>query len=98
MTRPVRFRRQARIEFDEAADWYESRRIGLGPKFTAAVRSVIETATTTPSLHPRVFEDVREGLVHGFPYCVYYRDTKQQILVIAIFHTSRDPSNWQSRA
>jgi len=97
MTRPVRFRRQARIEFDEAADWYESRRIGLGTKFTAAVQSVLDTASTAPGLHPCVFEDVREGLVHGFPYCVYYRDSNAQILVIAIFHTSRDPTSWQSR-
>ncbi len=33
MTLPVIFRRQARLEFDEAADWYEQERAGLGSQF-----------------------------------------------------------------
>ena len=37
---PIVFRRAARIEFDDAADWYEQRRAGLGAKFTAAVQRV----------------------------------------------------------
>lgn len=30
---PVRLRRAAQIEYDEAADWYASRRTGLGVRF-----------------------------------------------------------------
>jgi len=37
MSLPVVFRRLARAEFDDAADWYEQRRAGLGAAFTAAV-------------------------------------------------------------
>jgi plasmid stabilization system protein ParE len=41
MTLPIVFRRVARNEFDEAADWYEQRRPGRGAKFIAAVEAVL---------------------------------------------------------
>lgn len=97
MNLPVVLRRQARTEYDEAADWYEARRPGLGARFTAAVQDVFDSASANPERHPRVFGDVHEGLVRGFPYCVYYRVEGGYLLVIAVLHTSRGPSVWQSR-
>ena len=98
MNLPVFLRRQARREYDEAVDWYEERRPGLGPKFTEAVQSVLDAASANPRRHPRVFGEVHEGIVPGFPYCVYYRAEGGRIVVLAVFHSSRDPSIWQARA
>lgn len=98
MRRPVVLRRQARLEYDQAAGWYEDCRAGLGAKFTAAVQEVLDSASENPGRHPRGFEEVCEGLVHGFPYCVYYREDGGRLLVVAVFRTARDPSIWQSRA
>ena len=97
MSLPVNFRPVARIEFDEAADWYELRRAGLGAAFTVAVRKVIDRIGEQPQFYAEVFEDIREALVDGFPYCVYYRVETAQISVLAVFHTARDPSQWQKR-
>ena len=36
MSLPVILRRQAQVEFDDAADWYEQRRLGRGVAFTVA--------------------------------------------------------------
>jgi len=98
MNLPVVLRRQARQEYDEAANWYEARRPGLGARFTGAVQEVFDAASVNPGRHPRVFGEVHEGLVPGFPYGVYYRQERGHVLVIAVFHTSRDPSVRQSRA
>ena len=98
MSRPVVFRRQARREFDEAADWYAQRRVGLGSRLVAAVQDVLTTAATNPKPYPEVFADVREAVVKGFPYCVYYREERGQIVVLAVFHAARDPLIWQGRA
>ena len=98
MKLPVVLRRQARREYDEAADSYESRQPGLGERFTEAVQAIFDSASANPGRHPRVFGEVHEGPVPGFPYCVYYRKERGYLLVIAVFHTSRDPSIWQSRA
>lgn len=97
MSLPVILRRLAQAEFDDAADWYEQRRAGRGAAFTAAVRQVLAEVAAAPEAHPLVYQDVREVLVPGYPYAVYYRIAPNQVTVLAVFHTSRDPGVWQSR-
>ncbi|HKB36648.1 MAG TPA: type II toxin-antitoxin system RelE/ParE family toxin [Gemmataceae bacterium] len=97
MSLPIVFRRVARAEFDDAADWYEQRRAGLGAAFVAAVQDVLDQIADQPQSHAVVLGDVREAMVSGFPYCVYYREEPGQVLVLAVFHTARDPSIWQGR-
>lgn len=97
MSLPLAFRRAARYEFDEASDWYEQRRTGRGALFTAAVQEVLDRIADQPRFYALAFEDAREAPVSGYPYCVYYREEPNQVLVLAVFHTSRDPSIWQSR-
>lgn len=46
--RQVVFRRQARREFDQAGDWYEKERAGLGLEFLAEIQSVIDRITSHP--------------------------------------------------
>jgi len=98
MNLPVILRRIARAEFDDAADWYESQRAGQGAEFTAAVRRVFRDVGAGPAAHPVVYGDVREALVSRYPYAIYYRPGPDQVTVLAVFHTSRDPEEWQRRA
>ena len=98
MSQPVILRQFARAEFDDAADWYEGRRIGQGAAFTAAIRQVLLDIGARPAAHPEVYEDGREALVARYPYAIYYRPEPGQVTVLAVFHTSRDPSEWQGRA
>ena len=98
MSLPVILRRIAQAEFDDAANWYEAQRAGQGAKFTAAIGRVLVDLGARPELHPEVYEDVREALVARYPYAVYYRPGLDQVAVLAVFHTSRDPAEWQVRA
>ena len=97
MSVPVILRRLAQAEFDVAADWYDSRRSGRGAAFTAAVRQVLSAIGSQPETYPEVYGDVREAPVPGYPYAVYYRPLTGQVSVLAVFHTSRDPAEWQKR-
>lgn len=98
MNPPVILRRLAQAEFDDAADWYQRRKAGQGAAFTAAARQLLADIGSRPEAHPEVYGDVREALVSQFPYAIYYRPAPGQITVLAVFHTSRDPSEWQGRA
>lgn len=98
MSLPVVFRRAARAEFDAAVDWYTARGARLGTTFTRAVERVIDRAADQPDFYAAVHNDVREALVPGFPFCVYYRVEAGRLLVLSVFHTSRDPAVWQGRA
>lgn len=98
MKRSIVFLRSARAEFDAAADWYEQRRAGLGAAFTASVERVLDRISKQPDSYARVYQGVHEAIVPRYPYCVYYQIDGQQIVVLAVFHTSRDPSIWQGRS
>jgi toxin ParE1/3/4 len=63
----------------------------------AEVQQVLDTIAAQPDRYPVVSGDVREAPVSRFPYCVYYRGKPDRIVVIAVFHTSRDPAIWQGR-
>jgi plasmid stabilization system protein ParE len=97
MTKRVVLRRAARAEFDEAGDWYERRQAGLGVAFATAVQEVFDRIAAQPQLHAIVLRDIRRAVVRGFPYCVYYRERPSTVVVLSVFHTSRDPSVWRGR-
>ncbi|MFO0843139.1 MAG: type II toxin-antitoxin system RelE/ParE family toxin [Gemmataceae bacterium] len=98
MSLAIIFLDEARAEFDEAYDWYEGQRTGLGEAFADAVQPVLDRISAMPKMLAAVFGDVRKAVVQRFPYCVYYREEATCIRVLSVFHTSRDPSIWQSRA
>ena len=55
MSRTVVFRAEARYEFDEAALWYEERRIGLGAEFVVEIGRAIDLAREHPQRLPLVY-------------------------------------------
>lgn len=98
MTFPVVFRRAARSEFDEAALWYGERSPGLGAQFVVEIDRAIQLAAKDPLRCPVVLGDVRCIRARRFPYSVFYRVESQRVVVLAVFHASRDPRAWQQRA
>jgi plasmid stabilization system protein ParE len=97
MRLPVRLLPEARAEFDDGADWYEARRAGLGTEFVAEVRAAIKRTSANPLMHATVYKDIRKAVVRRFPYVILYRADPTEILVVAVFHTSRDPHDWMVR-
>lgn len=95
MNLPVILSPEARAEFDEAADWYGQHRAALGDRFVDAVRDALKRIGAAPHIHGVVCEDVRCVLVRRFPYAVYYRVEPERVVVIAVFHTKRDPGVWR---
>jgi toxin ParE1/3/4 len=97
MSLPIRFLVEARDEYDDAADWYEQQKPGLGAVFTARVDEAITRVAANPQMHAIVFGEMRKALVRGFPYVVYYVERPGELVIMSVFHTSRDPAIWQSR-
>ena len=97
MTLALRLRHAAQAEYDEAADWYESRQRGLGLRFVAAVRQVLSDVAAQPARWPEVLPGVREAPVPHWPYAIYYQRHPDHIMILAVFHQSRDPSVWKGR-
>ena len=94
----VSFRRAARDEFIEAATWYEVRHPNLGVEFIAEIDRCVVLAAEQPLLFALVYNGIRRVLAERFPYSVYYQAEARRIVVLSVFHASRDPFIWQRRA
>ena len=97
MSLSVVFRRIARREFDDAIDWYEQRRTGRGVIFSTTVRDLLVRIADQPHFYAEVEDGVRDARVRRHPYCVYYRVETDRIVILSVFHTSRDPTIWKER-
>ncbi len=97
MTLPLNFHPLVHDEIDDGYCWYEQRQAGLGRDFLDEVDHVLAEIVANPARYGFADRDIREGLVNRFPYAVYYRVLPNRIRVLAVYHTARDPSGWQSR-
>ncbi len=93
----VVFTQAARAELIEAQEWYEGEAPGLGRRFRAEIDTTIKRMTTNPLQFPAVFKSVRRALPRRFPYMLFFTIEGHTLLVIACFHASRDPRQWQQR-
>ncbi len=98
MSLPVTFHRAASAEFIEASAWYETRRVGLALEFMAEIDRCVSLAAKHPLQFAVVRENIRRIVVNRFPYSVYFRAEKHRIVVLAVFHSNRNPAIWQARA
>ena len=94
---PVRLRPVALGELTDAWRWYEEQREGLGDEFRACVDAAMAEIARAPLAWPCVRGDARRRVVRRFPYAVIYLVEPSHIEVLAVFHTSRDPKQWQRR-
>ncbi len=94
----VIFTRAASAELIDAQDWYENEVPGLGRRFRAAVDAVIQRISTNPQQVPVIYKNVRRALLRRFPYALMFViEADETLTVIACFHGSRDPAQWQKR-
>jgi plasmid stabilization system protein ParE len=91
------FRAAAAADLEEAFQWYQTQRVGLGEEFLVAVKSVLDDAVRHPEKYPVVHRETRRALIPRFPYGLFYRILDEQIVVVACMHGRRNPRRWQTR-
>ena len=97
MTRLLFIRPEAEAEMAEAFDWYEQRVPGLGSDYLNCLDVVFHSLVQTPQQYPLVHRTVRRALTHRFPYEVFFVVEEGRIVVLSVFHASRNPKSWQDR-
>lgn len=68
----TRYLGAADAEFQEAIDYYNEQRPGLGFEFSADVRDAIARIENYPSAWTRLSKRTRRCQVHRFPYSIIY--------------------------
>ena len=97
MSLPVAFYRAANAEFADASAWYENKREGLGTTFITEIERCVALAAENPLRYAFAHSDIRRVVARRFPYSVYFRLEDSRIVVLAVFHSRRNPAIWQSR-
>ena len=91
-----RFLSPAFSELSEAAEYYEEKVRGLGVDFVDEVDDAIDRILRFPDAWGRLSGNYRHCKLHRFPYAIIYtRDSDGEILIVSIFHQSREPLSWE---
>ncbi|HJT79121.1 MAG TPA: type II toxin-antitoxin system RelE/ParE family toxin [Gemmataceae bacterium] len=98
MTLPVILRPEAEADVQETHAYLEQSQVGLGRRFVARLREVLERIESMPELYGVVWQDVRAARLKKFRHIVYYVILADRVEVLAVMHGARDPSAWQERA
>jgi len=97
MIRELVFLAAAETELGEARLWYEDHQEGLGEAFIQSINATFDAIARYPQRYPVVSPNVRRVVVRRFPYAVYFEAEESRIVVLAVFHSKRDPRRWQRR-
>ncbi len=94
MTWRLVLRRRAVREVQEAHDWYEAQRSGLGDVVLFEFERVLEVLEQHPLRFPVLHAAVRRALTRRFPYAILFRIRDEQVVVLSVLHHARDPARW----
>ena len=92
-----RIRPDAQADLNEAYWWYEGQREGLGADFLLCFEESLQKVRRNAEVYPRVRKTVRRAAIRRFPYGLFYVVEEEVVIVVGVFHASRDPRCWQSR-
>jgi plasmid stabilization system protein ParE len=87
----------AQQDMEQAAQWYNAQRPGLGLDFLAALSEALPIIQSNSYLFTARYGSIRHCLVKGFPYLIYYLVESSTIVVIAVLHQGRDPQAAKDR-
>ncbi|MGQ0540294.1 MAG: type II toxin-antitoxin system RelE/ParE family toxin [Blastocatellia bacterium] len=94
----VKFHEAADLEAAEAIAYYEDSEEGLGSALRVEIEVTVERVIQHPLVYPVVYRsNVRRALTHRFPYSLNFTLEERFILIIAVFHSSRDLIVWKGR-
>lgn len=93
----VRFLEIAKIELDEAIEYYNSESSGLGDSFLLETLNTIERIKLFPNAWHPFSSITRRCKLRRFPYGIVYQTLNTDILIVAVANLHRKPDYWQDR-
>lgn len=92
---PPIIRKRAEKHLADAYHWYENQRTGLGEEFILCIEASLNVIGHNPHLFPKKHKNIRCVLTQRFPYGIFYFTDNNKIVVVSVFHLSRNPKLWE---
>lgn len=93
----IHFHPEAEHEYHEAAQWYGQQRFGLDAEFLTCVDETLQRIVRHPEMYPVVHNQKRRAVVRRFPYAIFFERGENELRILSIFHSRRNPEIWKSR-
>jgi plasmid stabilization system protein ParE len=80
-------------ELTKAFLWYEEQQEGLGKLFRTKLNNKLDLICNNPLHYKTAYKKYHEALVDTFPFLIVYviNEKESLVIVMAVFHTSRNP-------
>ncbi|RYY34840.1 MAG: type II toxin-antitoxin system RelE/ParE family toxin [Sphingobacteriaceae bacterium] len=93
MNYSLRIREEASAEFTEAYVWYEEKQDNLGERFLNELQKKLQYILKSPHHYQTIHNEFRHAVIERFPFVIIFQIDEEfkEVLLIAIFHTSRNP-------
>ncbi len=93
MKRNLKFTFRANTDTIIAYKFYESRYKNLGERFLDELENCYKSIVLNYTTYKFVHKIYRQAVVRKFPFVVLYSVDEKEIIITAIFHTSKNPHN-----
>lgn len=87
----------AEVDYTESLKWYAERSIDAANDFVAELDHALSQIASEPERFPLCDARHRYFLLRRFPFRIIYRRVRDDIVVIAVAHSSRSPDYWADR-
>ena len=94
----IYFHKDAEAEFENAAEYYDGCRSGLGLDFAQEVYATIARVIQYPEAWSPMSRNTRRALVNRFPFGIIYQVKPEVLYIIAVADLRRRPGYWLDRA
>lgn len=91
MTYVLRFLPEVEDDAVAGYAWYEEKAQGLGDEFLSMFYACAGEISGNPLISPKVYREFRRRLLRRFPYAIYFRIERNEIIAFGLFHCARDP-------
>jgi len=95
--KPYRFLEEADEEFHDQIRYYDEQADGLGDRFIADVENVVAQICTYPMSGTPVPRNLRRRVLAVFKYNIFYIDTPDEVIIVAVAPHKRKPGYWRDR-
>jgi plasmid stabilization system protein ParE len=93
----IRYHEAAEVELLNEVGYLELRTEGLGRRFLAEVRRAEDFIAQFPQSSEEIRPGIRKRLLRKFRHALIYTLEQDELVILAVAHTSRRPGYWIDR-
>ena len=89
----------AKLDIQQAVNWYNLKQKKLGNRFLYALQSDVKFIQKNPSAFINRYNEIHTLVMNDFPFMIHYliEEEFEKVIIVAVFHTSLNPNNWNRR-